>query len=190
MPAKTDSNSKRDEILEVASKLFYQQGYHATGVQQIIQQAGTAKGTFYSHFKSKEELGLAWLKERHVIWNEWLHSALANKRTPGTKLLAIFDYLGDWMQDCQFRGCAFLNTLCETPDCNNPLRAEIANHKRELLELFRSLVTEHHSNKSNSECQQIAATLFLLFEGSLIEMQNFRETWPLDAAKKQAQNLL
>lgn len=53
-----ETASKRDELIEIASKLFYQQGYQATGIKQIIDEAGIAKGTFYSHFKSKEELGL------------------------------------------------------------------------------------------------------------------------------------
>jgi AcrR family transcriptional regulator len=190
MTPNNESKSKRYEIIEVASKLFYEQGYNRTGVQQIIQEVGTAKGTFYSHFKSKEELGIAWLKARHTTWNSWLQDAISTKRSAKTKLLASFDFLGDWMEQSNYRGCAFLNTLCETPECDSPLRQEIAQHKLELLEQFKSLVADHHQGLNGSEQSQIATTLFLLFEGALVEMQNFRDTWPLDAAKAQAKNLL
>ena len=90
MPEKDSKPSKRDELLDIASTLFYRQGYGATGVKQIIETAGIAKGTFYSHFSSKEEVGLAWLKTRHFEWNAWLEARLgkdknARTRNPHTK---------------------------------------------------------------------------------------------------------
>ncbi len=190
MKANQERRTKRDDIMEVASKLFYEQGYNQTGIQQILQEADAAKGTFYGFFKSKEELGVAWLKERHITWNGWLHAAIDNKTTPRAKILAAFDFLGEWMQKCDFRGCAFLNTLSETPEPDSPLRAQITQHKTELHELFQSLVNEHHAALPKAKRDQIAATIFLLFEGSIVHLQNFRQEWPLVAAKKQVLNLL
>ncbi|MEO0793972.1 MAG: TetR/AcrR family transcriptional regulator [Verrucomicrobiota bacterium] len=184
------SSNKRDEILEVASKLFYEQGYHSTGVKQIIDAAGTAKGTFYSHFKSKEELGVAWLKARNADWEISLRKLLNGKENAQEKIIAIFDFLSEWMESCDFRGCAFLNTLAETPDPDNPLRIEIANHKQTVLERFHQLLAEHKPELSEGEQRNLAASLFLLFEGTLVEMQNFRDRWPLDAAKAQLSRVL
>ncbi|MDF1814780.1 MAG: TetR/AcrR family transcriptional regulator [Verrucomicrobiales bacterium] len=186
----TKSHSKRDEILEVASRLFYEQGYNATGIKQIIEEAGAAKGTFYSHFKSKEELGLAWLKARHITWNQWLSDAIDQKNSAGEKLLGIFDFLGDWMVDCDYRGCAFLNTLCELPNSGAPLRKEISSHKSELHKLIQTLVAEHHRKLTKKQTDAIGTVLFLLFEGTLVELQNFREPWPLVEARKQAESML
>jgi hypothetical protein len=94
------------------------------------------------------------------------------------------------MKECDYRGCAFLNTLSETPEPGSPMRRQILEHKNELRELFHMLIVEHYAKKSESEQKQIAAILFLLFEGTIIELQNFRELWPLVAAKKQVQILL
>ena len=63
--------SRREEIVEIASQLFYAQGFGATGIKQIIDTVGIAKGTFYTHFDSKESLGLAWLQARHSSWQAW-----------------------------------------------------------------------------------------------------------------------
>ena len=82
--------SKRDEIVEIASQLFYRQGYGATGIKQIIEEASIAKGTFYTHFKSKEDLGLEWLRSRHLQWNAWLDDALKPVDESGAKILAAF----------------------------------------------------------------------------------------------------
>lgn len=43
-------------ILNVASRLFKRQGYRATGIDQLMAEAGLTAGAFYAHFKSKEDL--------------------------------------------------------------------------------------------------------------------------------------
>lgn len=47
---------RRNEILDTAQRLFYSRGYGQTSVQDIIDEIGIAKGTFYHHFGSKSEL--------------------------------------------------------------------------------------------------------------------------------------
>ncbi|MGE9295296.1 MAG: TetR/AcrR family transcriptional regulator [Puniceicoccales bacterium] len=190
MKANVPARTKRDEILEVASRQFYAHGYNQAGIQQIIKEAGTAKGTFYTHFPSKEALGVAWLKARHQTWNRWLKQDIDQAETPREKILATFGFLRKWMADCQYRGCAFINTLCETPNADSPLRQEIAGHKRELLALFRELTQAHQPDVAPAEAEQTGTVLFLLFEGALVEMQNFCEPWPADAAEKHARVLL
>ncbi|HKK17758.1 MAG TPA: TetR/AcrR family transcriptional regulator [Opitutales bacterium] len=190
MNAKKKEATKREAILEAASRLFYEKGYNQTGIQQILKESGAARGTFYSFYKSKEELGVAWLKARHTTWNGWLHEAITSSRSPRGKILAAFDFLGEWMASCDYRGCAFLNTLSETPEPESPLRNQIVAHKEELYELFQSLVDEHHHTASPARRKQIGTSIFLLFEGSIIHLQNFRQSWPLEGARKQVEELL
>ena len=47
---------RRAEILSIAENLFQTKGYAKTSVDEIVRQAGIAKGTFYHYFKSKEEI--------------------------------------------------------------------------------------------------------------------------------------
>ena len=44
-------------MLETATRLFYGEGVHTVGIDRIIAEAGVAKGTFYNHFPSKDDLG-------------------------------------------------------------------------------------------------------------------------------------
>ncbi|NJE84869.1 TetR/AcrR family transcriptional regulator [Thermococcus sp. CX2] len=46
----------RERILKAAEELFAEKGYDKTTVDEIVEKAGVAKGTFYNYFKSKEEL--------------------------------------------------------------------------------------------------------------------------------------
>ncbi len=50
------AEDRRNEILETASALFAQKGFDDTSVNDILEKIGIAKGTFYYHFKSKEEV--------------------------------------------------------------------------------------------------------------------------------------
>lgn len=186
------ANSKREDIVEIASRLFYEQGFGATGIKQIIDEVGIAKGTFYSHFQSKEELGLAWLKARHHTWNQWFEDAIAGKGSASTQLIATFDFLASWLKKCDYRGCAFINTMAETPNAENPMRGEVMSHKRKLHERFQDLAGIHcqDTGETESVSQALGTTLYLLFEGALVEAQNFQDSWPIDAARSSAQSLL
>ncbi len=190
MAGETKTSSKRDELVDIASALFYEQGYGATGIKQIIDLAGIAKGTFYSHFKSKEELGLAWLRKRHTVWTSWLEAGLDSNKSARSNLISIFDFLERWMLECDFRGCAFLNTLAEVPDPESPMRLEILNHKRGLQERFQELTTAHFTGQSNAYGKQKGTILFLLFEGALIESQNYRDAAPILSAQKEIKTFL
>ena len=50
--------SHKDTIVQSALAVFHEFGYHASGVQVIVDHAGVPKGSFYNHFKSKDDLGL------------------------------------------------------------------------------------------------------------------------------------
>ena len=55
MPRKNTSNTK-GRIIAAAWKLFYEQGYEETTVEDIVFESETSKGSFYHYFKGKDEL--------------------------------------------------------------------------------------------------------------------------------------
>jgi AcrR family transcriptional regulator len=70
MATKTKDISKKGditrlEIEEAAFELFMNQGYHATSMRQIADQAGLALGGIYNHFSSKEDIFTAILMDKH-----------------------------------------------------------------------------------------------------------------------------
>lgn len=46
----------KQRIINVAARLFKKNGYAATGIDEIMQEAGLTAGAFYAHFKSKKHL--------------------------------------------------------------------------------------------------------------------------------------
>ncbi len=51
-----DGLRRQAQIMEIALKIFSEKGYHATSVDEIINAAGIAKGTFYLHFEGKLDI--------------------------------------------------------------------------------------------------------------------------------------
>ncbi len=58
-----DPDARRLQLLSVARQVFAVRGYHATGVSDIIEMAGVARGTFYNYFDSKRAIFQAVLEE-------------------------------------------------------------------------------------------------------------------------------
>src|SRR6185437_1217897 len=108
----------RERILESAYDLFSTKGVRAVGIEEVIERAAVAKATLYRHFPSKDELVLAFLRKREVVWTHGWVEAEARKRgaTPEEQLLAIFDLFDEWFHRTDFEGCSFINVLLETAD--------------------------------------------------------------------------
>ncbi|MEZ4770925.1 MAG: TetR/AcrR family transcriptional regulator [Caldilineales bacterium] len=88
---------RRAEILDAAQQLFYAKGYEHTSVQDIIDQVGIAKGTFYHYFGSKIEL-LDCLVEQLADQGIALMEPIASSPDldATTKFLRIFDVIAAW----------------------------------------------------------------------------------------------
>ena len=63
--------SARERLLDAAEALIYAGGIHATGVDAIVKQSGTARKSFYTHFESKDALVAAALERRDERWMNW-----------------------------------------------------------------------------------------------------------------------
>ncbi len=55
MARKADRNTKV-KIVNAAWKLFYEQGYENTSVEEIVYESGTSRGSFYHYFEGKDDL--------------------------------------------------------------------------------------------------------------------------------------
>src|SRR5918992_3332148 len=62
----------RERILEAATRLFADEGIHATSVDRVIAEAGVAPMTVYRHFAGKDELVTATLERWSQEWLSWL----------------------------------------------------------------------------------------------------------------------
>lgn len=126
-PSSIRERPARERVLLTAYRLFYRQGLRATGIDQVIAEAGVAKVTFYRHFPSKQALILAFLDYRHEQWMAWFTAAL---RRHGGGPGALVPALAEWLGGDEFRGCAFINSLSEVGG-EMPAAVEAVRHHKE-----------------------------------------------------------
>ena len=171
----------RERILDTALRLFHAQGYNATGINQIISEAGVAKASLYLHFKSKEELGIEYLNARHDLWFTQLRLFTDAEKKPRKKILAAFDFLTHINENENFRGCSFLNLLSEIQPDNFVLLASIQTHKQELRQFFADILEDPKND--------ISDMVYMLFESAITESQLFKSQWPVERAQQAVSDL-
>jgi AcrR family transcriptional regulator len=105
----------RERILATAYELFSRHGIRDVGIDQIVSRSGVARATVYRHFRSKDDLALAFLDRREQYWTFAAIGAEARRRgsTPEDRLLAIFEVFDDWFHCDDFEACSFINVLLE-----------------------------------------------------------------------------
>jgi AcrR family transcriptional regulator len=132
----------RQRILLKAEELFYRQGYKATGINQIIEESGVAKATFYAHFPSKDDLCLAYLQTVSRREAELFRKQISEIKSPLKRFMHLIESLEPWLKATNLKGCAFLNMIPEIPDPSSPLRQEGKYAYREYEKIIRDLAEE------------------------------------------------
>src|ERR1700743_860059 len=61
---RNDPEGVRSRVLDAAAALFQAQGYHATGMREVIDKTKLSPGAFHHHFPTKESLAIAVINER------------------------------------------------------------------------------------------------------------------------------
>ena len=157
---------KYDQLLDSAMDLFYRQGFHATGVDQLSQEAQLTKKTLYRYFPTKEALVQAALRQRDLCFMEGLRTRLGVLPV-AERPLAYLDFIEDWTREPDFHGCAFINAAAEYPDLADLSHAVAAEHKQRLRDYLTQVCTE----SGVAESSQAAAQLYLLGEGLTVAAQ-------------------
>lgn len=88
-------------IIDTATLLFTQNGYNRTSLSKILSETGLAKGGFYFHFRSKEELGLAVIESLEKCWMGEIIPTMQQGNNAIEKLNLIFSAPGDCTSSSQ-----------------------------------------------------------------------------------------
>jgi AcrR family transcriptional regulator len=159
------ATSAREKILSTAYTLFTRRGIRDVGVDEIIARSGVAKATLYRHFPAKDDLVLAFLRQREQLWTFATVEAEARRRgaDPEGRLLAIFDVFDDWFGRDDFEGCSFINVLVELGSAHVAGRASI-----EHLSNIRAMVERLASEAALRDPAEFAKSWHILMKGAII----------------------
>ena len=147
----------RDRILEVADRLFYSEGVRVTGTEKIMAAAEVAKATFYRHFKSKDDLVLAYLKSRdQALWDYLSHPEPPKDLQ---EALTKFERMANWPDVI---GCPFLRVASEYPEITHPFHRLAIKHQNKIVDYLRHLLDASITDK-----KQAAEAILSVIDGAL-----------------------
>ncbi|MFF9205438.1 TetR/AcrR family transcriptional regulator [Streptomyces sp. NPDC014986] len=174
-------------VLEAATRLFYERGIHAVGVDLIAAEAGVTKKTLYDRFGSKEQVVVEYLADRDERWRVFLARCLdAAPPAPSARVLAVFDASRAWSAENSPKGCTMVNAHAEISDPSHPAYPIITGQKEWMLGLFTRLV----GDISPEGAEGLGRTLMLLHEGAFVAHGLHVFPDPLAHAREQAEVLL
>ena len=157
-----DAESAQARILSAAGELFYEHGFHAVGIDLIIERAGVAKATLYRHFRTKDDLIAAYLDVADTRFWAWFDRALVPTAAPADALTGLFDAVGELASSPSCLGCTFQVSAAEFPDRSHPGHAVALAHKDAVRTRLRDLAEAAGADRP----EDLADGLLLIMDGA------------------------
>ncbi|MBI4805744.1 MAG: TetR family transcriptional regulator C-terminal domain-containing protein [Desulfovibrio sp.] len=175
----------RNTILEAAAPLIHSQGFHKTGLKEILDAAGVPKGSFYFYFKSKEEFGLALVDYLAQSMRQLSAPILQDKTVPPLERLSrFFTMLSQSLKAAGFeRGCPIGNLAQEMSDLSPGMREHLKNAMAAFCKGTTAVLQEAMESgelSGNLDPAEAASFIFDAWEGALLRMKAEKSSAPLE----------
>jgi AcrR family transcriptional regulator len=159
---RTSDIGVRDRLLDAADRLFYREGVRAVGIDRVLAEADAAKASLYQHFGCKDQLVASYLERRTVYARANIEAYLADT-PPSQRALEFFDWVVEWAESRDFRGCPLQHTVSELTDAAHPARAIARGQREWFAERFREWTTA----AGVKDPKTTARALMVLFDGAV-----------------------
>ncbi|MGM1064232.1 TetR/AcrR family transcriptional regulator [Saccharothrix sp. Mg75] len=172
MPRRTDT---RQRVVRTAADLFRAQGYHATGVNQVLAEGGAPKGSMYFHFPGgKEQLAVEAVALAGADLRDTLDTALTSGPSPVEALSQVLGLLGAALLASDFRnGCPIAGVALDAAADSEPIRTAC----EDAYASWQAVLATHLGDDER------AAVALAAIEGALLLARTRRSLAPIDAVR-------
>jgi TetR/AcrR family transcriptional regulator, lmrAB and yxaGH operons repressor len=183
---KTDNATAVDtraRILAAALRLFRKRGYHAAGLNDILEMAQAPKGSLYHHFpKGKEEIAVAVVAH---ITQGIIDLFSANRaRTTAAMLVQVGDQMAEGIERTNHELCALFSSFVAERSTSPLLGAAVASAYDDMTSALQQRFTS--DGLTPRAARERAAIVVMLLEGGAILAQAQQSVAPFRLAVKQA----
>lgn len=149
---------KREELLAKAERLFYEEGFHATGIDRLVAEAGVARMTLYNHFPSKEALIEQVLERRFRRYLDELRDAI-DRPGAAPAVMALVECHCRWLRSASREGCIVIKAIAEFEHHSAGIARQGRRLKRELLGLIRDALARDEQPADAATAERVLLTL-------------------------------
>lgn len=182
--------STRDQIIETTCDLLELQGYHATGLNQIIKESGTPKGSLYYHFPGgKEELAVEAVNHVGRIVLQRIRENLAQVDDSAESISTFIRNIALNVERSGFRAGGPITTIAmETASTSPTLRQECQRIYDEWQAAFADKLRIGGIEEQRS--RRMAALIVAAIEGGVILCRTSQSQTPLQQVSEEIYQLV
>lgn len=175
----------RERLLRAGMELFGKKGFNGTGLTEVLAKAEVPKGSFYHHYGSKEDFGVAVIERARDEHLDEMRPLLSDRRlTPLQRLRAMFEKA---RCECAAAGtnteCLIPKLALETSSLSDPVhtavRCAYQLWSAMLAQVIREGLDQGEIDRKH-DADRLANLLIMLWEGAAIRMQIDRHVGALD----------
>lgn len=173
----------RERIVEAARFLFWEKGYAATGLAELLARAGANSGSFYHFFDGKDAALRTVLETyRDLLDPQVVQPVFAAHKRPIDRIFALLDGYRERLvsTNCQY-GCPIGRLALELDPENAPAHALIAQN----FTAWRGAVEECVRAAGIPKAADVAAFVLTVMEGAVMQSRAYRSIEPFDACIRQ-----
>lgn len=172
-------SSKRDQIIDATCQLMETQGYHATGLNQILAESEAPKGSLYYYFpEGKEELAVEAIERSGRIIEQRIGGMMAQIDDPATAVVAFISALAEQVDASGYKAGGPITTIAlESASTNDRLREACHKAYQSWQDAFAAKLRQGSYGKARS--RRLAALIISALEGGIILSRSRRSPQPL-----------
>ncbi len=185
-----NKGKSRQKILETAADLFKSQGYHATGLNQIIKESGAPKGSIYHYFPGgKEELAIESIKLAVQKVKDGLMDNLSQSSDPLKSIEELLKKMADEFDPHNpYHGLSISMLAMETSLISEPLRNACLEAFKTWEKIFYNKLIE--GGFSPEDAEDLGMTIHFLLEGAVTLSLVRQDNKPFLIVSRQISKLL
>ncbi len=173
-------SNAREQILMTTRSLIERQGYHATGLNQIIQESGCPKGSLYYYFPGgKEELVLEAMRQAGDEILQRIQATLAQTDDPVKAVQVFIETLAYYVEQSGFQAGGPMTIIAvETASSNVRLREEC----QRIYQMWQAAFIEKlvSARVPSERAESVTMVILAAIEGGIILCRTAQSRAPLD----------
>lgn len=158
----------RDEVIRKVTDLFWEKGYNATSMQDLVDVTGLNRSSIYNTFGDKFQLFSESLKFYKDYQNNLIDSARTKSNSPKAAIEMLFNGVWEEMNNTPEKGCYLSNCATELGNIDPRIFDFLSKNKVAVVKSFKSLIEDAQNLEEidkNKNPETLAHYLFSSLQG-------------------------